>query len=99
MGETLHVGESASKEVNSRLEQKALPAACWSHEDLPNPLEGKDLPKLSGTGNEHPRYRNRHDLPGPYDGLLTHTMLGKQIMEVILDPRKGVSKEAATTGY
>ena len=97
-GETLAiVGESGSgKSVTSNALMRLIPQPAGRYEDGQILFEGKDLLKLSERemesirGNEIARI-----FQDPMTALNPTMRVGKQIMEVILTHKKGVSKEAA----
>ena len=97
-GETLAiVGESGSgKSVTSNALMRLIPQPAGRYEDGQILFEGKDLLKLSEREMESIRGNEIamifHD---PMTALNPTMRVGKQIMEVILTHKKGVSKEAA----
>ena len=98
-GETLAiVGESGSgKSVTSNALMRLIPQPAGRYEDGQILFEGKDLLKLSER-KRMPEIRGGRIamiFQDPMTALNPTMRVGKQIMEVILTHKKGVSKEAA----
>ena len=97
-GETLAiVGESGSgKSVTSNALMRLIPQPAGRYEDGQILFEGKDLLKLSEREMESIRGNEIAMIfQDPMTALNPTMRVGKQIMEVILTHKKGVSKEAA----
>ena len=97
-GETLAiVGESGSgKSVTSYALMRLIPQPAARYEDGQILFEGKDLLKLSEREMESIRGNEIAMIfQDPMTALNPTMRVGKQIMEVILTHKKGVSKEAA----
>lgn len=97
-GETLAiVGESGSgKSVTSNALMRLIPQPAGRYEDGQILFEGKDLLKLSEREMEGIRGNEIAMIfQDPMTALNPTMRVGKQIMEVILTHKKGVSKEAA----
>ncbi|WP_311467541.1 ABC transporter ATP-binding protein [uncultured Abiotrophia sp.] len=97
-GETLAiVGESGSgKSVTSNALMRLIPQPAGRYEDGQILFEGKDLLKLSEREMENIRGNEIAMIfQDPMTALNPTMRVGKQIMEVILTHKKGVSKEAA----
>ena len=97
-GETLAiVGESGSgKSVTSNAVMRLIPQPAGRYEDGQILFEGKDLLKLSEREMESIRGNEIAMIfQDPMTALNPTMRVGKQIMEVILTHKKGVSKEAA----
>lgn len=97
-GETLAiVGESGSgKSVTSNALMRLIPQPAGRYEDGQILFEGKDLLKLSEREMESIRGNEIAMIfQDPMTALNPTIRVGKQIMEVILTHKKGVSKEAA----
>ena len=97
-GETLAiVGESGSgKSVTSNALMRLIPQPAGRYEDGQILFEGKDLLKLSEREMESIRVNEIAMIfQAPMTALNPTMRVGKQIMEVILTHKKGVSKEAA----
>ena len=97
-GETLAiVGESGSgKSVTSNALMRLIPQPAGRYEDGQLLFEGKDLLKLSEREMESIRGNEIAMIfQDPMTALNPTMRVGKQIMEVILTHKKGVSKEAA----
>ena len=97
-GETLAiVGESGSgKSVTSNALMRLSPQPAGRYEDGQILFEGKDLLKLSEREMESIRGNEIAMIfQDPMTALNPTMRVGKQIMEVILTHKKGVSKEAA----
>lgn len=97
-GETLAiVGESGSgKSVTSNALMRLIPRPAGRYEDGQILFEGKDLLKLSEREMESIRGNEIAMIfQDPMTALNPTMRVGKQIMEVILTHKKGVSKEAA----
>ena len=97
-GETLAiVGESGSgKSVTSNALMRLIPQPAGRYEDGQILFEGKDLLKLSDREMESIRGNEIAMIfQDPMTALNPTMRVGKQIMEVILTHKKGVSKEAA----
>lgn len=97
-GETLaSVGESGSgKSVTSNALMRLIPQPAGRYEDGQILFEGKDLLKLSEREMESIRGNEIAMIfQDPMTALNPTMRVGKQIMEVILTHKKGVSKEAA----
>ena len=97
-GETLAiVGESGSgKSVTSSALMRLIPQPAGRYEDGQILFEGKDLLKLSEREMESIRGNEIAMIfQDPMTALNPTMRVGKQIMEVILTHKKGVSKEAA----
>ena len=97
-GETLAiVGESGSgKSVTSNALMRLVPQPAGRYEDGQILFEGKDLLKLSEREMESIRGNEIAMIfQDPMTALNPTMRVGKQIMEVILTHKKGVSKEAA----
>ena len=97
-GETLAiVGESGSgKSVTSNALMRLIPQPAGRYEDGQILFEGKDLLKLSEREMESIRGNEiAMIVQDPMTALNPTMRVGKQIMEVILTHKKGVSKEAA----
>ena len=97
-GETLAiVGESGSgKSVTSNALIRLIPQPAGRYEDGQILFEGKDLLKLSEREMESIRGNEIAMIfQDPMTALNPTMRVGKQIMEVILTHKKGVSKEAA----
>ena len=96
-GETLAiVGESGSgKSVTSNALMRLIPQPAGRYEDGQILFEGKDLLKLSEREMESIRGNEIAMIfQDPMTALNPTMRVGKQIMEVILTHKKGVSKEA-----
>lgn len=97
-GETLAiVGESGSgKSVTSNALMRLIPQPAGRYEDGQILFEGKDLLKLSEREMESIRGNEIAMIfQDPMTALNPTMRVGKQIMEVSLTHKKGVSKEAA----
>ncbi|MBF0941871.1 ABC transporter ATP-binding protein [Abiotrophia sp.] len=97
-GETLAiVGESGSgKSVTSNALMRLIPQPAGRYADGQILFEGKDLLKLSEREMESIRGNEIAMIfQDPMTALNPTMRVGKQIMEVILTHKKGVSKEAA----
>ena len=97
-GETLAiVGESGSgKSVTSNALMRLIPQPAGRYEDGQILFEGKDLLKLSEREMESIRGNEIAMIfQDPMTALNPTMRVGKQIMEVILTHKKGVSKDAA----
>ena len=97
-GETLAiVGESGSgKSVTSNALMRLIPQPAGRYENGQILFEGKDLLKLSEREMESIRGNEIAMIfQDPMTALNPTMRVGKQIMEVILTHKKGVSKEAA----
>lgn len=97
-GETLAiVGESGSgKSVTSNALMRLIPQPAGRYEDGQILFEGKDLLKLSEREMESIRGNEIAMIfQDPMTALNPTMRVGKQIMEVILTHKKGISKEAA----
>ena len=97
-GETLAiVGESGSgKSVTSNALMRLIPQPAGRYEDGQILFEGKDLLKLSEREMESIRGNEIAMIfQDPMTALNPTMRVGKQITEVILTHKKGVSKEAA----
>ena len=97
-GETLAiVGESGSgKSVTSNALMRLIPQPAGRYEDGQILFEGQDLLKLSEREMESIRGNEIAMIfQDPMTALNPTMRVGKQIMEVILTHKKGVSKEAA----
>ena len=97
-GETLAiVGESGSgKSVTSNALMRLIPQPAGRYEDGQILFEGKDLLELSEREMESIRGNEIAMIfQDPMTALNPTMRVGKQIMEVILTHKKGVSKEAA----
>ena len=97
-GETLAiVGESGSgKSVTSNALMRLIPQPAGRYEDGQILFEGKDLLKLSEREMESIRGNEIAMIfQDPMTALNPTMRVGKQIMEVVLTHKKGVSKEAA----
>ena len=97
-GETLAiVGESGSgKSVTSNALMRLIPQPAGRYEDGQILFEGKDLLKLSEREMESIRGNEIAMIfQDPMTALNPTMRVGKQIMEVILTHKKGVSQEAA----
>ena len=97
-GETLAiVGESGSgKSVTSNALMRLVPQPAGRYEDGQILFEGKDLLKLSEREMESIRGNEIAMIfQDPMTALNPTMRVGKQMMEVILTHKKGVSKEAA----
>ena len=97
-GETLAiVGESGSgKSVTSNALMRLIPQPAGRYEDGQILFDGKDLLKLSEREMESIRGNEIAMIfQDPMTALNPTMRVGKQIMEVILTHKKGVSKEAA----
>lgn len=97
-GETLAiVGESGSgKSVTSNALMRLIPQPAGRYEDGQILFEGKDLLKLSEREMENIRGNEIAMIfQDPMTALNPTMRVGKQIMEVILTHKKGVSKEVA----
>ena len=97
-GETLAiVGESGSgKSVTSNALMRLIPQPAGRYEDGQILFEGKDLLKLSEREMESIRGNEIAMIfQDPMTALNPTMRVGKQLMEVILTHKKGVSKEAA----
>ena len=97
-GETLAiVGESGSgKSVTSNALMRLIPQPAGRYEDGQILFEGKDLLKLSEREMESIRGNEIAMIfQDPMTALNPTMRVGKQIMEVFLTHKKGVSKEAA----
>ena len=97
-GETLAiVGEAGSgKSVTSNALMRLIPQPAGRYEDGQILFEGKDLLKLSEREMESIRGNEIAMIfQDPMTALNPTMRVGKQIMEVILTHKKGVSKEAA----
>lgn len=97
-GETLAiVGESGSgKSVTSNALMRLIPQPAGRYEDGQILFEGKDLLKLSEREMESIRGNEIAMIfQDPMTALNPTMRVGKQIMEVILTHKKGVSKETA----
>ena len=97
-GETLAiVGESGSgKSVTSNALMRLIPQQAGRFEDGQILFEGKDLLKLSEREMESIRGNEIAMIfQDPMTALNPTMRVGKQIMEVMLTHKKGVSKEAA----
>lgn len=91
------VGESGSgKSVTSNALMRLIPQPAGRYEDGQILFEGKDLLKLSEREMESIRGNEIAMIfQDPMTALNPTMRVGKQIMEVILTHKKGVSKEAA----